>query len=285
MTESCRLLLSCQDQPGIVAAVTSFLAERAFNITDLDQHSEPFPGKLFMRLSFQAESKAQLNHSAFEAAFQTQVADPFALSWCLRQAAREKKVTILVSQHDHALLELLWQLSSVNDSVKIDQVISNHQSLASMAEHWGVPFTCIPNHKAIKASAEEAMLAQIDPSVDLIVLARYMQVLSADFVQAFQHKIINIHHSFLPAFRGADPYQQAYDLGVKMIGATAHYVTATLDEGPIIAQDVMHMSHRDQVTTLREKGKAIERTVLAKAVRWHLEDRILVEAGKTIVFD
>lgn len=280
-----RLLLSCQDQPGIVAAVTAFMAARSFNVIDLDQYSESMPGKLFMRLSFQTGVSDRFCTQTFKGSFEREVAELFSMQWRLSDAEREKKVTILVSKHDHVLLELLWQLSRGALPVNIDQVISNHEDLASMAAHWGVPFKCIPNTPEIKESSERAMLAQLEPDIDLIILARYMQVLTDKFVQPFRHKIINIHHSFLPAFRGADPYQQAYDLGVKMIGATAHYVTETLDEGPIIAQDVMHISHRDQVATLREKGKAIERTVLANAVRWHLEDRILVDAGKTIVFD
>ncbi len=289
--DSGRILLSCEDQPGIVAAVANFLTDCKMNISSLDQHSEPQPGKLFMRVAFScADSSSDKDVSGMQSQtfcddFQNKVANPFGMAWTISDAKRVKKVSIFVSRHDHVLLELLWRWSNKTLPMQVDQVISNHQDLAGMAEHWGVPFVHIPNTAATKAQAEQRILAMLDANVDLIVLARYMQVLSADFVERFKNKIINIHHSFLPAFRGADPYQQAYDLGVKIVGATAHYVTDTLDVGPIIDQDVVPISHRDQVVDLREKGKSIERNVLARAVRWHLEDRILVEAGKTIIFD
>lgn len=278
-----RLLINCPDAPGIVSAVSSFLYNHGANITDLDQHATaPEGGTYFMRMEFQT-GHLRLSREHLEQAFQEAVAARYGMKWHISYAAERKKVAILVSKYDHAMMELLWRWSRGSLPCEIVAVISNHDDLRGDVENFGVPFHHVPVTAATKVDAEariEALLA----GVDLIVLARYMQILSAEFTARWPNRIINIHHSFLPAFVGANPYQQAYDKGVKLIGATAHYVTADLDQGPIIEQDVERVSHRDEVPTLREMGETVERHVLARAVRWHVEDRILVHGNKTIVF-
>jgi formyltetrahydrofolate deformylase len=278
-----RLLINCPDAPGIVSAVSSFLFSHGANITDLDQHATaPIGGTYFMRLELQTVAM-DISREALEAAFEQEVASRFQMNWQLTYAADRKRVAILVSKHDHAMMELLWRWSRGSLPCDIVAVISNHSDLREAVEGFGVPFHLVPVTAETKALAE-ATLEEKLVGVDLIVLARYMQILSADFTARWPHRIINIHHSFLPAFVGANPYQQAYDKGVKLIGATAHYVTADLDQGPIIEQDVERVSHRDEVGSLREMGQDVERQVLARAVRWHLEDRVLVHGTKTIVF-
>lgn len=278
-----RLLINCPDAPGIVSAVSSFLYNHGANITDLDQHATaPEGGTYFMRLEFQT-GNLRLSREHLEQAFQEAVATRYGMKWHISYAAERKKVAVLVSKHDHAMMELLWRWSRGALPCDIVAVISNHDDLRAPVEAFGVPFHHVPVTAATKADAE-ARVETLLAGVDLIVLARYMQILSAEFTARWPHRIINIHHSFLPAFVGANPYQQAYDKGVKLIGATAHYVTADLDQGPIIEQDVERVSHRDEVETLREMGQDVERQVLARAVRWHLEDRILVHGNKTIVF-
>ncbi len=278
-----RLLINCPDAPGIVSAVSSFLYQQGANITDLDQHATaPIGGSYFMRLEFQTEHMS-LTPEALSEAFQAQVAERYGMNWHISYAAQRKRVAILVSRHDHAMLELLWRWSRGALPCDIAMVISNHNDLRADVEGFGVPFLHLPVTAETKLSVEAEMEKHL-AGVDLIVLARYMQILSADFTARWPNRIINIHHSFLPAFVGANPYQQAYDKGVKLIGATAHYVTADLDQGPIIEQDVERVSHRDEVPTLREMGQDVERQVLARAVRWHLEDRILIHGNKTIVF-
>ncbi|MEO6698326.1 MAG: formyltetrahydrofolate deformylase [Paraperlucidibaca sp.] len=278
-----RLLINCPDAPGIVSAVSSFLFAHGANITDLDQHATaPTGGTYFMRLELQTAAM-DISRDALEAGFEREVASRFQMSWQLTYAADRKRVAILVSKHDHAMMELLWRWSRGSLPCDIVAVISNHADLREAVEGFGVPFHLVPVTADTKALAE-ATLEEKLIGVDLIVLARYMQILSADFTARWPHRIINIHHSFLPAFVGANPYQQAYDKGVKLIGATAHYVTADLDQGPIIEQDVERVSHRDEIESLREMGQGVERQVLARAVRWHLEDRVLVHGTKTIVF-
>ncbi len=282
-TRTARLLISCPDAPGIVSAVSGFLHAHGANITDLDQHATaPIGGTYFMRLEFQTDAMA-LQGEALNAAFQQTVADRFQMTWHISYAAQRQRMGILVSKHDHALLELLWRWSRGGLPCDIAAVISNHDDLRADVEAFGVPFHHVPVTAATKLEAEAEIERLLGP-VDLIVLARYMQILSPEFTARWPHRIINIHHSFLPAFVGANPYQQAYDKGVKLIGATAHYVTADLDQGPIIEQDVERVSHRDEVPTLRDLGQDVERQVLARAVRWHLEDRILIHGNKTIVF-
>lgn len=281
---SARLLITCADRAGIVQAVSSFLYHHGANITALDQYAtEATGGTYFMRVEFGLDRL----HDAIDVirrAFGETVATQYDMEWTMTLVRDVKKVGILVSKFDHALLELLWRWSRGLLPCEITQVVSNHEDLRESVERFGVPFTVIPVTKTNKVEAEQQIQQQMAGN-DLLVLARYMQILSEDFVSQWHHRIINIHHSFLPAFVGADPYRQAYDKGVKLIGATAHYVTADLDQGPIIEQAVERVSHRYSVTDLRELGQDVERNVLARAVRWHLEDRVIVHGNKTIVFD
>jgi formyltetrahydrofolate deformylase len=278
------LLIQCPDRPGIVAAISSFLFRHGANITDFDQHtSEGEPGVYFTRLEFQTES-LDLPLEDLKSAFALDVARPFAMEWRLGLSSDRKRVAVLVSRHDHALLELLWTWRRGDLRGEIVQVVSNHEELREAVEPFGVPFAHVPNAKDRRDEAEARMGALLDGKVDLVVLARYMQIVSAGFVARWPNRIINIHHSFLPAFAGADPYRQAYERGVKVVGATAHYVTAELDAGPIIDQDVARVSHRDSVDDLKHLGRDLERRVLARAVRWDCEDRVIVHGNKTVVF-
>jgi formyltetrahydrofolate deformylase len=281
-----RLLIRCADQPGLVAAVTTFLYEQGANITELDQHStDPSGGKFFMRLEFQTP-KAELSRQQLEQAFAEAAGRRFNMDWHFSYAAERPRMAVLVSAHDHAALELLWRWQRGELKVEIPYVISNHQVLRAAVEAFGVPFHHVPQDTAEQREQAEARMQEIlGGSADFLVLARYMRILSSGFVARYPNRIINIHHSFLPAFVGADPYRQAYERGVKIIGATAHYVTADLDQGPIIEQDTARVSHSDEIEDLRRLGRDLERQVLARAVRWHVEDRIIVDGNKTIVFD
>ena len=279
-----RLLITCADRSGIVQAVSSFLYHHGANITALDQYAtEAQGGTYFMRVEFEL-ARLQDSRDVLSRAFGETVALQYQMTWHMSFISDIKKVGILVSKYDHALLELLWRHSRGLLPCEITHVVSNHEDLRSAVEGFGVPFSVIKINKDNKPEAEAA-IHQIMAGCDLLVLARYMQILSADFVEKWPMKVINIHHSFLPAFVGADPYRQAYDKGVKLIGATAHYVTAELDQGPIIEQAVERVSHRYSVADLRELGEDVERNVLTRAVRWHLEDRVIVHGNKTIVFD
>lgn len=284
MTCSARLLIQCADQPGIVAAVTRFLYEHDANVTHLDQHStEITGGSFYMRVEFQLPDLEPPNH-ALRAAFAQSVGSPFSMRWSIVDAGVRKRMVIFASRTEHTLQELLWRHTRGDLPVDIAAVISNHEATRIHADRFGVPFRHIPVTAENKAEAEAEALDVIGEDTDLIVLARYMQILSPEFVGRFPERIINIHHSFLPAFVGADPYRQAYDRGVKLIGATAHYVTSDLDQGPIIEQDVARVTHRDTVDALRAMGRDVERRVLAKAVHWHLEDRVIVSGTRTVVF-
>lgn len=279
-----RLLIACPDRPGIVAAVSNFLFNHGANITALDQHStDPEGGEFFMRLEFQTPH-LDVSRSVLEKAFAERVAQRFDMEWLISYAAEPKRMALLVSKYDHALLELLWRHSTGELPCHIPMVVSNHPDLQKAVEGFGIPFFHVPVNKDHKTEAEAQMLHLLQGQADLVVLARYMQILSADFVAHFPNRIINIHHSFLPAFVGASPYKQAYEKGVKLIGATAHYVTPDLDQGPIIEQDVARVSHRHSVADLVRLGRDLERQVLARAVLWHLEDRISVHGNKTVVF-
>jgi formyltetrahydrofolate deformylase len=279
-----RLLITCPDRPGIVSAVTTFLFHHGVNITELDQHStDPSGGTFFLRLEFQTPDLDVSRH-ALAQAFGEVIARRFEMRWTLSFAEQRPRMAVLVSRHDHALMELLWRWQRGELRVALPLVISNHAELRSEVERFGVRFEQVPFTRETQGEAEAAMLELLDAQADFLVLARYMRVLSADFVARYPERIINIHHSFLPAFAGADPYQQAYDKGVKLIGATAHYVTAELDQGPIIEQDVVRVSHRDELEDLKRLGRDLERQVLARAVRNHVEHRILVHGNKTIVF-
>lgn len=284
MNNTARLLIVCPDRRGIVAAVTGFLLQHGANITDLDQHSsDPSGGTFFMRLEFQTPG-LDLAAEELRRRFAEEVGVRFAMQWSLSLAAHRKKLALFVSRHDHALMEILWRVSQTELAAELVAVISNHADLESVVMGFGVPFHHIPVSPESREVAEQQALELLHGRAELIVLARYMQVLSAGFVEHFPNRIINIHHSFLPAFAGADPYRQAYDKGVKLIGATAHYVTADLDEGPIIEQGIARVTHRDDVDDLKRLGRDLERQVLARAVLWHLEDRIIVDGRKTVVF-
>jgi formyltetrahydrofolate deformylase len=279
-----RLLITCPDRPGIVSAVTTFLYHHGVNITELDQHSsDPSGGKFFLRLEFQTPNM-DVSLVTLRQAFGDVVGKPFEMHWHISYAAEKPRMAILVSRHDHALLELLWRWSRGELRVDIPLVISNHPDLRSAVESFGIAFEHIAFSADTQVADEARMLEQLRGKADFIVLARYMRILSSDFVRHYPSRIINIHHSFLPAFAGADPYQQAYTHGVKIIGATAHYVTAELDQGPIIEQDTVRVSHRHSVEDMRRLGRDLERQVLARAVRWHLEDRVIVDGNKTVIF-
>lgn len=279
-----RLIVNCPDKPGIVCKITQFLYHHHANITMLDQHStDPEGGRFFMRLEFQTPY-LDLPKSMLERNFSEEVAEPLEIDFRITYASDYKKMALFVSKHDHAFLDILWRYARKDLPIEIPMIISNHPDLEVHAKNFNIPFHHIENNNKIKPQAEEKMLSLLKDKVDGIILARYMQVLSGEFIKHFPDKIINIHHSFLPAFVGADPYQQAHEKGVKLIGATAHYVTEDLDMGPIIGQDVVPVTHRLDAKHLRELGKDIERRVLAKAVQWHLEDRIIVHDNKTIVF-
>jgi formyltetrahydrofolate deformylase len=277
-----RLLVSCTDRPGIVAAVSTFLRDHGANIVESDQHStDPEGGAFFMRTEFHLEG---LEERGLEEAFAAEVAEPFGMDWQLSYAARRKRVAILVSRYDHCLAELLWRWRRGELYADIPLVVSNHPDLAGEAARFDIHFEHIPVPRDGKPAAERALAELLAGSFDLIVLARYMQILSPEFLDAVGTPIINIHHSFLPAFAGADPYARAYQRGVKLIGATAHYVTEELDAGPIIEQDVTRVTHRENVGELVRAGADLERSVLLRAVQWHIEDRVLVHGSRTIVF-
>ncbi|HMJ03330.1 MAG TPA: formyltetrahydrofolate deformylase [Conexibacter sp.] len=280
-----RLLISCPDRPGIVAAVSRFLFERGANILDADQHStDPTGGTFFMRMAFDLAGNGDAGRDELASAFATEVAEPFAMEWSIAYASDRKRVAILVSREDHCLFDLLWRWRSGELEADVGLVLSNHRAVEDEVERAGVPFAHVPVTRETKPQAEAAMLEQLAGRFDLVVLARYMQILSGDFLAAIGAPVVNIHHSFLPAFAGADPYRRASERGVKIIGATAHYVTEELDAGPIIEQDVVHVSHRDDVDALVRLGRDVERTVLSRAVQAHLADRVLVHENRTVVF-
>jgi formyltetrahydrofolate deformylase len=283
-SEQAILLIKCPDRPGIVAAISSFLYRHGANITDLDQHSTSDPsGVYFMRLELQTAALVVTLDELYRR-FDLEVARPFAMEWRLDPANERKKVAVLVSRHDHAMMELLWEWKRGDLRADLTMVISNHPDVSEAVGAFGVAFHHVPNARDRRAEAEARMLELLEGRADLVVLARYMQIVSAEFVRRFPNRIINIHHSFLPAFAGADPYRQAWDRGVKIVGATAHYVTAELDAGPIIEQDVGRVSHRHSVEDLKRIGRDLERRVLARAVKWHCEDRVIVHENKTVVF-
>lgn len=279
-----RLLISCPDRSGIVAAVSQFLFAHGANILSSDQHTtDPGGGRFFMRMEFQLDG-LDLTRAQFEKAFADVVAAPFGMEWRLWYASRPKRMAILVSKYDHCLLDLLWRKRRGEYDVDIPIIASNHPDLQGDADAFGVPFHVIAVDKSKKEAAEGQLLALLQGQCDFVVLARYMQILSGEFLRAVGVPVINIHHSFLPAFVGANPYRSALTRGVKIIGATAHYVTEELDAGPIIEQDVARVSHRDDLEALVRIGRDIERTVLARAVKAHIEDRVLVDGNKTVVF-
>jgi formyltetrahydrofolate deformylase len=275
-----RLLLACPDQPGLIAAVSGFLAEAGLNIVDADQHSSN-EGRFFMRMVFDAVPEGERDdlHRRFEA----EIAARFEMEHRFAESSERKRLAIMVSREDHCLSDLLWRWRSGELGADLVAVISNHGDHGEQVVSLGLPFHHVPIESDSKAAAE-ARILELLFDVDLLVLARYMQVLSADFLERLHAPAINIHHSFLPAFVGADPYRRAHERGVKLIGATAHYVTEELDAGPIIDQDVTRVSHRDEIQDLERIGRDIERLVLARAVMAHLDDRVLLDGARTIVF-
>ena len=275
------LTLRCENRPGIVAAVASRLAAAGGDITEAAQFDDALTGQFFMRVAFRLDG----DRAAFEAGFAAEV-DRFGLDWSLRAADRPRRVLILVSMFDHCMIDLLYRQRIGELNMDVVGIVSNHpRSTLAKSEYADIPYHHLPVTRDTKAAQEARIKAVIEETgAELVVLARYMQVLSDDLSACLSGRCINIHHSFLPGFKGAKPYHQAHERGVKMIGATAHYVTGDLDEGPIIAQDVEHVSHADTPDDLVGKGRDIERRVLARAVAWHLEDRVLLNGHKTVVF-
>lgn len=279
-TPTSRLLLACPDRPGLIARVSGFLAESGLNIVDVDQHSSA-EGRFFMRMVFDHVPNDE--REALELRFAREIGEPFEMDFEFHETARPKRVAIMVSREDHCLSDLLWRWRNGDLGGELVSVISNHPDHADQAGAVGLPFHHVSVEPEHKTEAERRVLELLD-GIDLLVLARYMQILSEDFLRALGAPAINIHHSFLPAFVGADPYHRAYERGVKLIGATAHYVTAELDAGPIIAQDVTRVDHRDEVADMIRLGRDVERLVLARAVMAHLDDRVFLDGDRTIVF-
>jgi formyltetrahydrofolate deformylase len=275
-----RLLLACPDRPGLIATVSGFLADAGLNIVDVDQHSTD-EGRFFMRMVF--DSLPAARREDLERRFATEVAEPYEMEHSWAQSEHPKKVAIMVSREDHCLSDMLWRWRNDELGGELVAVVSNHPDHAAQVTALGLPFHHVPVDPAERPAAERRILELVG-EVDLLVLARYMQILSADFLETLAAPAINIHHSFLPAFVGADPYRRAHERGVKLIGATAHYVTAELDAGPIIDQDVTRVSHSDEVADLVRIGRDAERLVLARAVMAHLDDRVLLDGERTVVF-
>ncbi|MEM1245359.1 MAG: formyltetrahydrofolate deformylase [Acidobacteriota bacterium] len=278
------LLVSCPDQRGLVATLAQILYGHGANILDSDQHSDLEAGMFFQRIRFDLDG-LRTDRATLERAI-SEAAERFSMDWRLELAERKRRVALLVSKVDHCLYDLILRHRSGELDCSIAMVVSNHEKLRPVAEQFALPFHHLPVTRETKPEQEAQLLELLEGArIDLVVLARYMQILSDDFVARYPARILNIHHSFLPAFIGGRPYHQAYERGVKLIGATAHYATAELDEGPIVEQDVVRCSHRDGVKDLIRKGRDLERSVLGRAVRWHLEDRVLVYGNKTVVFD
>jgi formyltetrahydrofolate deformylase len=285
MSYNIRLMIDCPDHRGLISAVSGFIALHNGNIVSADQYvSGPPSDRLFMRMEIESQGFG-LSRDEFDAAF-APLARQHGMNWRISFTDRPKRVAILASKQGHCLIDLLWRWEAGELDAEVPLVISNHPDLARPVAAHGIPFRHLPISAGTKADQEAKVLSLLDEhNVDLVVLARYMQILSAEFLDRCRQPVVNIHHSFLPAFVGANPYHQAHTRGVKVIGATAHYVTAELDAGPIIHQDVAHVSHRDLVEDLVRIGREVERRVLAQAVRWHLEDRVMVDGHRTIVFE
>jgi formyltetrahydrofolate deformylase len=276
------LLVSCPDQKGLVAKIANFIYSNGGNIIHADQHTDFTAGLFLTRIEWQLDD-FNLPREVIAPAFGA-IAKPLQATWQLHFSDTIPRIAIWVTKQDHCLLDLLWRQKAKELPAKIPLIISNHTQLQAIAEQFNIDFyhISITKDNKIEQEAKQFELLQ-QYQIDLVVLAKYMQIISADFISKFP-KIINIHHSFLPAFPGANPYHRAYERGVKIIGATAHYATAELDEGPIIEQDVVRVSHRDDVADLIRKGKDLERVVLARAVRLHLQNRVLVYGNRTVVF-
>ena len=282
MKDSAVLLIDCPDRKGLVARVSGLLYERGANILHADQHRDQELGLFFMRVEFELNG---FDLEGFRAVFAPLAAD-LEMTWKLTSSARKPRVALFCSQYLHCMADLLHRWRSGELVCEIPLIVSNHREVANLAAFYGVPFEHVPVTAETRAAAEARQLELLEENqIELIVLARYMQILSPAFVERYPASIINVHHSFLPAFTGARPYHADPSRGVKLIGATSHYVTAVLDDGPIIEQDVARISHRDQVEDLVARGRDLERMVLSRAVRWHLDRRILCYGNKTVVFD
>ena len=288
MNSTAVLLIDCPDRKGLVARVAGLLYSHGANILHADQHQDHELGLFFMRVEFALNGEsgvAPFNLDSFRSAFAS-LAQELEMRWTLSASARPPRVALFCSQYLHCMADLLYRWRAGELSCEIPLIVSNHREVEGLAAFYGIPFEHIPVTSATKAAAEARQAELIERhNIDLVVLARYMQILSPAFVSSFPARIINVHHSFLPAFTGARPYHAAHARGVKLIGATSHYVTEVLDDGPIIEQDVARISHRDQVEDLVARGRDLERIVLSRAVRWHLERRILCYGNKTVVFD
>jgi formyltetrahydrofolate deformylase len=284
MKKSAILLLSCPDRKGVVARVSGFIYQHGGNILHADEHGDHDSNTFLMRVEFDP-AELSVSLGAFSSQFEA-VAKELDLRWRLALSDGRPRMAIFVSKYDHCLVDLLYRHQSGELACEVPCIISNHQDSQRIADFYHVPFFLVPVDKENKLAAEQQILAMLQRhQVDFIVLARYMQILSDAFVDTYPQRIINIHHSFLPAFVGARPYHQAFERGVKIIGATSHYVTNVLDEGPIIEQDVVRVSHRDSIDDLIQKGRDLEKVVLSRAVRWHIENRVLVYGNKTVVFE
>ena len=278
------LLLSCPDTKGVVASVADFIYRHNGNILHADEHADEGSNLFLMRVEFDP-ADFDIAPEEFAKTFGP-VAERFQIRWRLAQSSCRPRMVILVSRYDHCLVDLLYRHRSGELACDIPLIISNHPDNRAVAEFDGIRYEMIEVTKSAKHEAEARIQSLVDQSAaDFLVLARYMQILSDDFVQKYPQRIINIHHSFLPAFVGAKPYHQAFERGVKLIGATSHYVTEVLDDGPIIEQDVVRISHRDTLEDLLQKGRDLEKVVLSRAVRWHIQNRILLYGNKTVVFD
>lgn len=278
------LLISCPDAKGIVFTISDFIFSHNGNILRSDQHADEETGTFFMRIEWDLNGFS-LHEEHICKAFEP-IASRYAMNWQLHFSQKKQRIAIFVSKMDHCLYDLLLKAKEGELNAEIACIISNHDILGAIATYFNIPFFVFPKTAENKTQQENKELQILnDLNVDCVILARYMQILSADFVCHFPNKIINIHHSFLPAFKGARPYHQAFHHGVKIIGATSHYVTETLDQGPIIEQDIIRVSHKDSIDDIIRKGKDIEKLVLSRAVKKHLEHKVLVYANKTIVFD
>ncbi len=278
------LLVHGADRPGLVRAISTALAETGANIVSLDQHTDdPEGGRFFQRTVFHVEDFTAVR-PALEEALENRLGKGLGLTWRLADRSVPKRVAILASTSDHCLLDLLWRQRRGEIPMTVPMVIANHSTVADDVRSFGIPFFHVPSRGADKAAAEDEIVRLLTGNVDLVVLARYMQILSQDFLERVGVPVINIHHSFLPAFIGAGPYRKAKERGVKLIGATAHYVTEDLDEGPIIEQDVVRVSHADTASDLQRRGANVERAVLARAVTWHCQDRVMRNGRETVVF-
>lgn len=277
------LILSCSDQKGLVARISQFIFIRQGNIIDLDEHVDKEDKMFFIRVEWETE-EVNIPREQFEKEFQ-EFASEIKAQWEIKYSSEKAKLAIFVSKYDHCIQEIMWRHGSREIGADIELIISNHTDLKHIADQYDIPFYHFPITKENKLEQEEKELKLLtDYKIDSIVLARYMQILSPQFIKHYPNKIINIHHSFLPAFMGADPYKRAYERGVKIIGATSHYVTEQLDEGPIIEQDVIRITHKDSIKDLIRKGKDLERLVLARAIDLHINNRILKHGMKTIIF-